>query len=43
MERKLFEDNELIHAVINSDFDKVKELVKTKYPKPVYDIGGFEK
>ena len=43
MERKLFEDNELIHAVINSDFDKVKELVKTKYPKPIYDIGGFEK
>ena len=43
MERKFFEDNELIHAVINSDFDKVKKLVETKYQKPITDIGGFVK
>ena len=43
MERKFFEDNELVHAVINSDFDKVKKLVETKYQKPITDIGGFVK
>ncbi len=43
MERKFFEDNELVHAVINCDYKKVKELVETKFTKPVYDIGGFEK
>lgn len=43
MERKFFEDNELIHAVIECNFDKVKELVKTKFSAPIYDIGGWEK
>lgn len=43
MERKFFEDNELIHAVINSDYKKVRDLVDSKCPEPVYDIGGFEK
>lgn len=43
MERKFFEDNELIHAVIDCNFKKVKELVSTKFSAPIYDIGGWEK
>ena len=43
MERKFFEDNELIHAVIECNYKKVKELVQGKYSKPIYDIGGWEK
>lgn len=43
MERKFFEDNELIHAVIECNFKKVKELVENKFSAPIYDIGGWEK
>lgn len=43
MERKLFEDNELIHAVIECNYEKVRELTLKKYKKPIYDIGGWEK
>lgn len=43
MERKFFEDNELIHAVIDCNFKKIKELVSTKFSAPIYDIGGWEK
>lgn len=43
MERKFFEDNELIHAVIECNFKKVKELVENKISAPIYDIGGWEK
>ena len=38
MERKFFEDNELIHAVINSDFDKVKKLVEKYFVKKFEEI-----
>ena len=31
MERKLFEDNELIHAVIECNYEKVRELTLKKY------------
>lgn len=40
---KLFEDNELINAVVYCDFESVLKLTNTSFKDPIYDIGGFEK
>lgn len=43
--RKLFQDNNLIHAVVNCDYESVKQILETSdYDSTcINDIGGFTK